>query len=162
MLLGILSDSHGRADTTRLAVKSLTERGAESLIHLGDVGSEAVLEELVGYPARIVFGNCDWNDRELGRYAEILGFTVDHPRGTMEIGGKRIAFTHGHLPDLMQRALDDDVDYLLHGHTHEWRDEMVGATRVINPGALFRAARYTAALLDPIRDRLDMVIVPQR
>ena len=54
----------------------------------------------------------------------------------------------------MRRAIADGADYLLHGHTHETRDERVGRTRVVNPGALSRAARYTCALLDPRSDAL--------
>jgi len=161
MLLGILSDSHGRADTTRLAVKLLRDRGAELLLHLGDIGSEQVIDELVGHPARIVFGNCDWNDRELGCYAEIVGITNDHPIGRLTIDAKSVAFTHGHLIEPMEQAMLDGVDYLLHGHTHELRDERIGHTRVINPGALFRAARYTAALLDPHADRLEILALPR-
>jgi predicted phosphodiesterase len=46
-------------------------------------------------------------------------------------------------------------DYLLHGHTHVRRDERVGKTRVINPGALHRAAEKTVALLDLAADRLE-------
>ena len=161
MLLGILSDSHGRADTTRLAVTLLHDRGAELLLHLGDIGGEQVIDELVGHPAHIVFGNCDWNDRELGRYAEIVGIINDHPIGRIVIDGRTVAFTHGHLLEPMQQAVQDGVDYLLHGHTHELRDERVGRTRVINPGALFRAARYTAALLDPRADRMEILALPR-
>jgi predicted phosphodiesterase len=50
---------------------------------------------------------------------------------------------------------------VLHGHTHEIRDERVGLTRVINPGALHRAARYTAAVLEPASDRLEIIVVPR-
>jgi predicted phosphodiesterase len=61
----------------------------------------------------------------------------------------------------MEQALRDGADYLLHGHTHELRDERIGRTRMINPGALFRAARYTAALLDPRADRLEILALPR-
>jgi predicted phosphodiesterase len=57
----------------------------------------------------------------------------------------------------MESALEDGVDFLLHGHTHEVRDERVGSTRIINPGALFRARRYTAALLTPATGALRIV-----
>jgi hypothetical protein len=60
----------------------------------------------------------------------------------------------------MRSALAQGVDYLCHGHTHVVRDERIGQTRVINPGALFRAARYTVALLDMAADRLEIVQVP--
>lgn len=160
MRIGILSDSHGRADTTALAVKSLRDRGAELLLHLGDIGTRDVIDALAGGSARIVFGNCDPDSTALARYARRLEIAVDHPLGIIEIDGKRIALTHGHLPDLMAQALQSGVDYLLHGHTHEIRDERLGPTRVINPGALFRARRYTAILLDPARDALTVLEIP--
>jgi uncharacterized protein len=161
MRIGILSDSHGRAHTTRQAVAALLERGAELLLHLGDVGSEAVIDEFVGHNARLIFGNCDDDVRALTRYAEIMGLKVDHPLGQITIDGRTIAYTHGHLPYLLDQALAEGVDYVLHGHTHELRDEWVGRSRVINPGALFRASRYTAGLLDPARDALEIIDVPR-
>ena len=157
MPLGILSDSHGRAQATREAVRALAAREATLLLHLGDVCSEPVIDELIGHNARIVFGNCDWDIPSLTRHAESMGIAVDHPMGVVEVGGKRIAFTHGHLAHLMEQAMADGVDYVLHGHTHEVRDERVGGVRIINPGALFRASRYTAALLDPAADRLEII-----
>lgn len=161
MLIGVLSDSHGRADTTARAVRALLDHGAQMLIHLGDLEAEAVIDELVGHNARIVFGNCDWNEQALAHYAELVGVRVDHPLGLAEVDGKRIAFTHGHLPGVMQDAINDGVDYLFYGHTHAVSDERHGCTRLINPGALFRAPRYTAALLDPAADHLRIIDVPK-
>ena len=161
MLIGILSDSHGRVAVTARAVQALLDAGAEMLIHLGDFEREQVIDELVGYDARIVFGNCDWDIAGLTRHARSVGVTVDDPIGRLEVDSARIAFTHGHVQRLMDAAIAEGVDYLLHGHTHELRDERVGSTRVINPGALFRAARYTAAVLDPQADALQIVQVPK-
>ena len=156
MRIGILSDSHGHIEITARAVNLLLDQGAELLLHLGDFETEAVIDELVGHPARIVFGNCDWDLNSLTRYAGHVGVTVDHPLGIIEADEKRIAFTHGHLKDSMERALSEEVEYLLHGHTHELCDERIGSTRIINPGALFRARRYTVAILDPSRDLLEI------
>ena len=152
MLIGILSDSHGDANTTARAVAALVAHGSEMLLHLGDIGCDEVIDELTGHKTRIVFGNCDWEIDALTRYAELVGVAVDHPLGMIEVERKRIAFTHGDDAALMQRAVDEGMDYLFHGHTHEVTDVRVGTTRVINPGALHRAARYTCALLDPVRD----------
>ncbi len=154
MLIGVLSDSHGRLDTTSAAVSLLLERGAEVLLHLGDLGGAEVIDELPGPRARIVFGNCDGDLEELRRHAEAAGVTVDHPLGRLVADGRVIAFTHGHLDRLVSEPIRQGADYLLLGHTHAVRDERVGPTRVINPGALHRAARYTCALLDPARDAL--------
>jgi putative phosphoesterase len=157
MRIGILADSHGRAEITARAVHALLEAGAETLIHLGDIEDERVIDELAGHRAHIVFGNCDWDAKTLARYAASLGVIVDDPIGYLDVASKRLAFTHGHLPELMRQALEDGADYLLHGHTHRVRDEQVGSTRVINPGALFRARRYTAAVLEPETDTLEII-----
>jgi predicted phosphodiesterase len=45
-------------------------------------------------------------------------------------------------------ALSGRYDYLFHGHTHVQDSNTIGSTRVINPGALSKAARYTFATLD--------------
>ena len=161
MKIGVLSDSHGRAAITARAIAALREAGAELFLHLGDLCSSEVVEELAGLDARIVLGNCDCPPEPIVRTARSLDIAVDHPMGRVTIAGKSIAFTHGHFEQLMDQALADRVDYLLHGHSHELRDERIGPTRVINPGALFRAARYTAAVLDPGRDELDVFELPR-
>ncbi len=163
--IGILSDSHGRGPITHLAAKMLVERGAQLLVHLGDICSTAVMDALIqGYdgqnnpwpPIRIVFGNCDEPCDSLARYAREMKLQVDHPMGVFEIAGRKIAITHGHRGDLMKQAMVTmRVDYLLHGHTHLRRDERVGHTRIINPGALHRATSYTVAMLDAAGDHLD-------
>jgi putative phosphoesterase len=152
MLIGLLSDSHGRADMAAQAVGALAEHGVGMLLHLGDVGSEDVLDELAGHNARVVFGNCDWDIESLSRHAGLLEVQVDHPMGIIDVDGHVIAFTHGHIGGLMEQAVSDGVDYLCHGHLHAVRDDRVGRTRVISPGALSRATRYTCAVLDPARD----------
>jgi len=159
-LIGLLSDTHGRVEAARAGVKLLRERGATMLIHLGDVGSEAVLDELVGVEAHVVFGNCDYDDDSLTRYAELMGITVHHPLGRLEVDGRRLAFTHGHVQHLLEFALRQGADYVLHGHTHVRRDERCEGRRVINPGALHRASPLSVALLDPARDTLEFLDVP--
>ena len=135
----------------------LIDHGADTLVHLGDIGSEQVIDALVAenpktgqqIESHLVFGNCDWDSRPLGRYARELGVHVHDPAGVLEIDGLAIGFTHGHRPDVMRHLLEQEVAYLLHGHTHVQADDRAGETRVINPGALFRAQRHTVALLTP-------------
>ena len=173
--IGLLSDSHGRADTTRRAVKLLLAHGADCLIHLGDVGSEQVLDELVvarpGAPgdtaalveAHVVFGNCDYDEATLTRYAQGLGLVVDHPLGKLALAdshGGHLYFCHGHRGADMQAALGAQPRYVCHGHTHLMTDQRRGPTRIINPGALHRAARHTVALLEPEHDELTFLNVP--
>ncbi len=145
--LGVVSDTHGRLDACRRAVAALRGLGIDALVHLGDVGAEAVLEELVGDPpAHVVFGNCD-DERALADHAERLGLHVAHPLGTLRLAGRRVAFTHGHLPRTVAAAIGRD-ELLLVGHSHRIADERRQDTRVVNPGALFRAPRYTCCLIE--------------
>jgi len=166
--IGLLSDSHGRAATTRHGVQLLLDAGAEVLIHLGDVGTVEVIDALcVNHPqtgeqiqARLVFGNTDWDCDALAEYAGDLDVAVDHPVGRLSLDdGGELVFCHGHEYGPMQQALDDGVQYLCHGHTHRQADERQANTRVINPGALFRAETYSVALLDTQADRLQFLAV---
>lgn len=163
----MLSDSHGRAAITRRAVDVLLENGAQLLLHLGDVGNIEVLDALVAAPpgsdqpieSHVVFGNCDWEKVPLQRYAAELGVRVDHPVGRLDLSGGQLVFMHGHDNRAIVEALADQVRWLCHGHTHEPRDTRHGPTRLINPGALHRAATHTVALLDTDTDRLTFFTV---
>ena len=166
--IGILSDSHGRDESTERAARLLAGEGADLLIHLGDIGTASVLDALVlrrdgdGHPSppvHIVFGNIDEGLASLRQHASALGIFVDHPVGRLTLGGKRIVFQHGDLASEMAQALEEKADYLCHGHTHVARDERIGPTRVINPGALHRAREYTVALLDLLEDYLRFIPV---
>ncbi len=168
--IGLLSDSHGRAGTTQRAARLLIEQGADMLLHLGDIGTLEVLDAMVEKldaagkpdpPVHIVFGNCDWDGDGLTEYAKTLGITVSDPEGRVAADGKVLSFQHGHVEASMEQALASGVNYLCHGHTHEQRDQTIGHTRVINPGALFRASQYSVALLDTALDELSFIAVPR-
>ncbi|MEC8321162.1 MAG: YfcE family phosphodiesterase [Planctomycetota bacterium] len=156
--IGLLSDSHGEAARTGRALDLLLDRGADLLIHLGDLGSEAVVDRLAGLPAMIVLGNVD--PPSLGRYAEWLGIAMDGRAVHLQVGGRRLAATHGHLEEVWTDLVATAPDYLLHGHTHEVRDERHGGIRFVNPGAVDRADRWTVAMLEPEFDRLEIMDIP--
>jgi putative phosphoesterase len=158
-LLGILSDSHRRRKRTAEAVSMLRAGGATILLHLGDLEDPAILEELVGVEAHVVPGNMD-DPGEIASVARSLGVHCPGDSGEIVVAERRVAFTHGHRSSEILRLLACEPAYLLHGHTHIERDERLGNTRIVNPGALHRAMPYTVALLDPSTGRLDRLIVP--
>ena len=106
MLIGVLSDSHGRAVITWRAVEMLLNEGAQQLIHLGDVGKDAVIDTLVGHDSRMVLGNCDWPEQPLIDYARSVDVIVDHPVGRLSVDGRIVVFTHGHLELVMRDVRD--------------------------------------------------------
>ncbi len=167
--IGLLSDSHGAAERTAAAAQLLVDHGAEVLIHLGDIESEAVIDALM-LPApgteepvevHVVFGNVDWDRLALARYATDLGMYVDHPVGSLRCGKRRVTFLHGHDRQALRDAIATGADYVVHGHTHEARDDREGEARVINPGALHRASDFSVALLDTEADRVQFLRIPK-
>ncbi len=147
-LVGFLSDSHGEWFRTRHAIQLLEEQQVDCIIHLGDVESFQVLDELAGHQVTLVFGNCDYVSR-LFEYAEGIGIDVQHPAGTLIVEDLTIGFLHGHDESQYQKFLEDEnIQVIAHGHSHEIRDETVEKTRCINPGALHRAPVYTVCVLD--------------
>lgn len=160
MLVGILSDTHDRADMAAAAVNLLRGRGAEHLIHCGDLCNAAVLDALAGGPASFVWGNNDEERGALKEHADWLGVACLGVAGDLTLGGKRFAVTHGDRDATVRAFLDSqEYDYLLVGHSHMRYDGRDGRTRVVNPGALFRSREKTVALLDAATDALEFLTV---
>ena len=160
MKIGILSDTHDQMDAAVAAVRLLKQAGAEALIHYGDVGRTTILDQLVGQPAAFVWGNTDYDRIALQRYAQQIGIDCFGEWGELTWGGKRIALLHGDDSILRRQLLDgQNYDYLFQGHTHQKTDQRIGRTRLINPGALYRAAVKTVALLETGNDQLDFLTV---
>lgn len=161
MRIALLSDTHGRTDALAVALDMLRPRNPDHYIHCGDVGEEGVLDLLAGLPAvTFVWGNNDWDVRELEKYAATLGLNCAGRFADLTLAGKRIAVIHGDDPTHKRRLLESQqYDYLLQGHTHVYNDVRVDRTRVINPGALHRAQHKTVALLDTDADKLERILV---
>lgn len=163
MKIGIVSDSHGHDETLRRAVDLLVERGAEAIVHCGDVGAEACIDVLAasGRPTYVVSGNTDRAIPHLIDLAAAAGIefhweVIEVPLGN----GQFLVATHGHDPELVSELVaGQQFPYVCVGHSHRVRDERRGRTRIINPGALHRAVPHTAALLDTASDRLEFLEV---
>lgn len=147
MLVGILSDTHDRLDITRRAIETLRAARVEVLVHCGDLTTPEVVQLCNVLPTYFSLGNHD-ADRadELETVIQASGGACLRDGGIVEIGGKQIAITHGHvgMKDLLAAA----PDYLLHGHSHIAADELIGTTRRICPGALHRSEDPSVATLD--------------
>lgn len=143
MPVGVLSDTHDNVALVEVAARFFRERGVRLVIHLGDVTHEATLEALRGFTHIVLRGN---NDLSLAHLPISWEGTLD---------GVPVAATHGHDKALLHRLIASGAyRVVLHGHSHRARDERVGATRVVNPGALQRARVKSVALLAPREDRV--------
>ena len=129
-LIAVISDTHGRLDRRVLELCA----GADHIIHAGDVGSGAVLEELAGLaPLTAVRGNRDRGalgaelpDEAAGEVAG-LRFVVAHKRRDLKAGH----------PDPAAEGLG----LLVYGHTHQpelrYRGHVPGRLPALwlNPGS---------------------------
>ena len=148
MLIGILSDSHGRHEIVRRAMTLFDELGVDHVIHCGDVGGIPVFDQLAGRPCTFVWGNMDPVEPTWRPWVESIGahWPTEIPV-VFEADDKRIAICHGHERLFNGICESGDYAYVLHGHTHRQTDVRRSETRIINPGALHRAATKTVATL---------------
>jgi putative phosphoesterase len=114
----VLGDTHDKVPANLEPLAA----GADEIWHLGDVCSPVILQtiETFGPPVTVVRGNCDSNFE--------WPLTVDLKRN-------RVRFRLVHIPP---DHAPDDVEVVLHGHTHVPRDERVGRVRFLNPGCVTR------------------------
>ena len=159
MIIGLLSDTHGNVERTARAVAALKPHRPEHVFHCGDIGSNAVLDELAAgfadppVPVVGVLGNCDGWDGAL--VAPLPHVTVAGRVQATVLAGQRSAVIHGDDPRRLQAVIDSgDYDLVFTGHTHVPEDTREGAVRIINPGALHRAREPGCAVLDLATGRL--------
>lgn len=154
MLIGIISDTHDRLARSAQAVKLLQEAKVETIIHCGDICGADILALFAGTPTYCVMGNNDDN-AELHRVSELMEHLhYLHQGAIIELAGKNIGVTHGHLYRVVNDLLHQKPHYLLSGHTHCATNEMHQGVQCINPGALHRASEYSVATLHLLTDEL--------
>jgi putative phosphoesterase len=159
-MIALLSDTHGNVEATRCALALLAAHEPREYLHLGDIGSAAVVDAFAGLPVRFIWGNVDHDVETIAAAVAAIGATI-HDALELDVAGHRAVATHGHSRAMKQAQRDPTCELILHGHTHVRRDEVVGGKRFINPGALHRAATYTCAVLDPETLALTFVEVPK-
>jgi len=160
MHIGILSDTHSRYQTVETALALLQARNVNTLIHCGDIEDADTVWLFKGFTAHFVFGNCDHERTSLRQAIHGIGETLHEVWGQLELGGVKMAFTHGDDHRLLQELETSGAfDYVFHGHTHQAVDRRNGTTRIINPGALHRARTKTFVVLDLLTGQAESVIV---
>jgi putative phosphoesterase len=121
----VLADTHNKL---RKKILDLAP-DADEIWHLGDVCEPTILDDLhaIGPRVTVVRGNCDWNSE--------WPLVVDLKRDGLK-------FRLQHIPPDVP---PDDVDVVLHGHTHVPRNEKRGHVLFLNPGCVTRPNRGSSA-----------------
>jgi hypothetical protein len=154
-MLGVLSNSSGRADTVSAAIDVFAASGVGLVVHCGDVGGRHVLDQLARLGGVFVWGDRDTDRMGLLRYGHSIGVDCFGLMGNFDWEEKKICVIHGEDKKVVRRILDEQqYDYLLIGHELSTEDKTVGRTRVINPGAIFGGSTPSAVVLDPTNGKL--------
>jgi putative phosphoesterase len=129
MKIGIISDTHGllRAEVFEVFA------GVERVLHAGDVGDPAILDELAAIaPVTAVWGNVDGFDVRQ-RTTEIA---------EIELADARVVVLHGMqlgapTPEKAAAAYPDAA-LVVFGHSHKPVIRQVGPVLAVNPGSAGR------------------------
>ena len=157
----MLSDTHAPRRWHRCP-EAVAEhlRGADLILHAGDVCVASVLDELAAFaPVRAVLGNNDGPDVESWGAPETLEFELD---------GLPVAMVHDSGPSAGRAARMHrwfpEAHLVVFGHSHIPLDETGGAVRIFNPGSPTdrrRQPRGTIGVLQIERgELLSATIVP--
>lgn len=140
------SDIHGSAYYCRKLLEAYERSGAKRLILLGDIlyhgprnelpkdyDPKQVLSMLNEYKNQIyaVRGNCDSEVDQM-----VLEFPIMADYALLELNGKTIYATHGHIynQDCLPPMQAGDV--LIHGHIHLPVARIMGDNYLLNPGSV--------------------------
>jgi len=120
MHIGVISDTHGLLRPQ--AIRAL--RGAEHIVHAGDVGAREILEELKAMaPVTAIRGNIDE-----GAWAGLPETEL------VELGGVSIYVLHD-LTKLDLKPAAAGVKVVISGHSHVPKQETRDGVLYFNPGS---------------------------
>ena len=160
MRIGVISDTHISGMANEIPQKILDDfKGADMIIHAGDLVDLSVLEKLKSVCGNIkaVWGNMDPEEvrRELPE-KEIL-----------KTGKYKIGVMHGYgAPnDLIEKLTtifkDNKVDIIIFGHAHYSVNENIGGILFFNPGSATDKvfAQYNSYGIIDINDKIEARII---
>jgi putative phosphoesterase len=140
----VVSDSHDRAEPLAQAIRNGKERGAQAVIHCGDlIGTQTLRGALeVGLPLHLIHGNNIGDQVSLARWVRERNGQLQYygPDARLVLGGKKIFAVH--YPEYgYAMACTGDWDLVCCGHSHvaetrEVRNVKGKSTWLVNPGTV--------------------------
>lgn len=150
--IGVISDTHYPTRLPELPYAAIAQalQGVQQIVHLGDIESQPVLEELSRIaPVSAVMGDDDTIRLPRKRILEAEGVRIGLIHGQRSVWterirpflrqalGKSVDAWNGMQADLLEWFRDDHVQAILFGHWHRtysaWHDGIL----LFNPGAVY-------------------------
>lgn len=160
MKVCIVSDSHDRADVLAQAVHDAKARGAQAVIHCGDlIGAQSLKPALAaGLPVHLIHGNNVGDTQALFRLSGGSGGQLQYhgADARIELGGRRVFVVH--YDDYgYAMACTGRWDLVCCGHSHNAEvrrvDAVDGRTSwLVNPGTVAGLAAPMTWVLGDLAD----------
>ncbi len=161
-VIAVMSDSHDDVACVDAAADVLVHAGVRRVIHCGDIVSPVVVKRLAGFRVDWVLGNCDSNpDRLALAVRGVRGHALHGWRVVLGFGDLMIGATHGHRAAEVAALRRTGCHWIVHGHSHQVRDDIIDGVRFLNPGALHRARPRTMMLVEPGSRSVRWIEVPR-
>ena len=136
MRVGVVSDTHNNIKNIEKIIKLFNFEKVELVIHTGDISSAKALDKFSDLNCNLigVFGNNDRNEIGIEAAAQRNNFQFQEPPKLVNLNLKKIAIFHE--PDFIDDFLlkNKEIDIVVHGHTHRYRNEVRNGVMIFNPG----------------------------
>ena len=136
MLIGVVSDTHNNQKNIDKIITIFNQEKVDFVIHTGDIASSKALEQFSKLNCKLigVYGNNDREEIGLNEVAKRYNFNFQEPPYSITIQERSIVIFHE--PDQIDCYLkkNKDIDIILHGHTHRYRNESKDGVLIFNPG----------------------------
>jgi len=169
MIIAILSDSHDHREHLAAAVEDAARRGAQAVIHCGDIVAPSTLHaaQPFGLPLHVIHGNNMGDTYHLSRLAHKPGSNIHYygQDATLELGGRKIFVVHyPHYARAMAKT--GDYDLVCNGHEHKARIDLLMASNGkqvvwVDPGTVGGISAPATYILGDLQQMsFDIITVP--
>jgi len=153
MLIGAISDTHDNLPMVRKAVDRLNQANVSLVLHAGDIISPFVPRMFsdLKAPMTVIYGNNDAEREVLRKRFFEVGKEVRGTFAGIEVGGLRVALTHGDEFELLNSLIRPQFFHLVvYGHTHQAKGYISGGSLIVNPGEVcgYLTGKSTIATVD--------------
>ena len=136
MIVGVVSDTHNNINNINNIINIFNNKEVNLVIHTGDISKPETLRLFseLDCPMVGVFGNNDRIEAGLKEVCRECNFNFQEPPLLLTLEDKKVAVFHE--PELIDSYIKEhtDVQLIVHGHTHRFRDEVFRKTYIFNPG----------------------------
>lgn len=135
MIVGIVGDTHNNLKNISKICEIFNETKVDLVIHTGDITLPKSLLAFKDLNCKLigVFGNNDiFEKKNLLETSKEFNCDLNDEPFFLNLKNKSICIVHH--PELIDADLLEKSDFIFHGHTHRYRNEIINETLIFNPG----------------------------